>query len=328
MLIMEKFENRQPFIGSQAWFESEAKRSYAKIHEGYWDFSDSALIYNEKGMAEYIASQKQSTEYSQEVTQVEHRAIKNMAPEICQTFANKFLGLKEENKSHNLLPFQFIDLGPGTEHKEKYLFDEFEKMQAKFKYIAVDVSDAALKSAEEYAKSLNIPAKTIHNRFDNVEAMKQELDSTAKFFSLGTTFLNFEPSEIINKMLNLCGEKGAVFITSIIRDRIDMAAAQHAFEAPEFQRLFKAKLGLLGLSENDCGDVEVNDKIEVWMTVINPTNVLLAKGMNPGDKVLLLKTPRYSIKQLEDVVREYADYQLFDTDEPIVGMLFWQKSDK
>jgi uncharacterized SAM-dependent methyltransferase len=57
-----------------------------------------------------------------------------------------------------LLPdqFEYIDLGPGTEKKENYFFQEFKKQNKKFIYRPVDVSEYFLNIAKQNAEEQNI----------------------------------------------------------------------------------------------------------------------------------------------------------------------------
>lgn len=298
-------------VGSEKWFEQEARTSLHQIGDGLWDLSDSALLYTDKGMAGYKAIQKEETQYSQQVTKVEHRLIRDIAPGIASRLPDAF---------------SYVDIGPGTEHKEKYFFDAFNQQGKNFDYLPIDVNSAVLNESSQFARANGIASRSIHMRFEDSANILPYLKDKTNFISLGATYANFESAEIITKLLKLAGEKGSVFITAQLRDRINLTETVQSYQTLELQEMCRVKLELLGLKDQHIENLEVNDGIEIVATIKDPTPELKAKGMKAGDRILVLKSHRYTLDQLTKDLSALTDFQLYDTGQSFVGILFWQKS--
>ena len=119
------------------WFKKRAFESITPISPNVWDYSDSLLLYISSGVEKYESLQETNTPYFKLVTQPEREYLQSIAKEVVDQLP---------------LDFEYIDLGPGTEHKEQYFFDELKRQGKKFTYIPVDISGHYLALAEEHAR--------------------------------------------------------------------------------------------------------------------------------------------------------------------------------
>lgn len=94
------------------WFKTRAFKSIELISPGLWDYADSLLLYVASGVEKYQSLQEDNTPYFRLVTKPEREYLQSIAKDVI-----------------NLLPqkFEYVDLGPGTEHKEQFFFDEIRK---------------------------------------------------------------------------------------------------------------------------------------------------------------------------------------------------------
>src|SRR3990167_10504065 len=124
------------------WFKNRALKNLRLISPNIWDYSDSLLLYISSGVEKYESLQEDDTPYFRLVTKPEREYLQSIAKDVV-----------------DLLPpnFEYIDLGPGTEHKEQFFFDELKKQGKKFTYTPVDISDYYLKLSEKHASDQGIP---------------------------------------------------------------------------------------------------------------------------------------------------------------------------
>lgn len=215
---------------NQEWFKERAFKSLKKLDTGIWDFSDSLLIYIGSGDQVYEQLQEEYTSYFKLVTKPEHEYLWHIAKNIADMLPNNF---------------EYIDLGPGTEHKEQFLFDELKKQSKSFTYVPVDISDHFLKMAESHATSQGIPVRRVKASFEELpEALGES--TIPRFVSLGLTFSNYAPQEILKLLTDIAGPNGFVFINAQMRDRVDMVELQKVYQE-DAVRLVDDKVRLIGL---------------------------------------------------------------------------------
>jgi hypothetical protein len=286
------------------WFEKRAFDSIKSIGPHAWDYSDSLLLYLPTSVASYESLQEADTPYNKLVTRPERSYLESIASGVVSLLPQKF---------------DYIDLGPGTEHKEQFFFDEAKKQGKKFTYLPVDISSHYLLLAEKHASEQGIPVHAMQCSFEELAGELGESE-TPRFVSLGLTFSNFEPQHILNLLKGIAGNGGFVFINAQMRDRVDMAALQEVYQE-DGVTLADDKLRLVGLDpHNDVAERKANDKVEVWGEVLNPSEKLKEMSMEPGDKLLLFRSLRYTKEQLEEELKKAGgEYTLFDTGESFIA---------
>lgn len=288
------------------WFKKRALKSIRAIRPHVWDYSDSLLLYISSGVDKYESLQENDAPYFKLVTKPEREYLQSIVKNVV-----------------DLLPsnFEYIDLGPGTEHKEQFFFDELKKQGKEFTYIPVDISDHYLKLAEKHAVDQGILTQPIQSSFEEVADVLGE-GRLPRFVNIGLTFSNYEPQVILNLLKNIAGKNGYVFINSQMRDRLDMIALQKVY-AEDALTLADDKLRLIGLNPNmDVTQREADDKIEVWCSLINVSEELKEKGLVVGDKLLVFQSFRYVPEQLEGEVKKISeDYHFFDTGVSFIATL-------
>jgi hypothetical protein len=275
--------------------------------DGQWDFSDSLLLYASAGETAYEAVQNTDTPYHELVTAPERAYLERIADEIVSQLPDKFL---------------YVDLGPGTEHKEQFIFDAARRQGKTFTYVPVDISKAFLDASETYAQEQGIPTAAIQSSFEGLQGHFKTLGYPV-FVSLGLTYSNYPPEEAIKMLKNIAGPNGYVFINSQLRDRVDMQRIREIYSTPEIYAMCDAKMALLGFNpETDIARRETTDGVQVFYTVRNVPPALQAKGMKEGDRILVMQSLRPTKESMRTAVGDASEaFMLFDTDESFVGAL-------
>lgn len=293
-------------IGSKEWFKKRAESALKRAERpGVWDFSDSALIWSPDAEKFYKNLQEDDTQYKSIVTDVESDFLKKIAPSIIESLPRAF---------------SFIDLGPGTEHKERFFLAEIKKQNKEMVYIPVDVNLAMLNIAVTFAKQHGFHVHPIHQTFEELPKDLMDISKSFKFASLGLTFTNYDPTRGLDILKNIIDYNGAAFITSQLRDRIDIEVTRRTYASETVQRLLLPKLRLLGLGEDNIEDVEVTDDIFVYHVLKNIPDNLRRVGMKEGDKVLALKSYRYTHEELKKIIEPNFNAQYYDIGSEFLGV--------
>lgn len=302
---MESLENQESAY-TEEWFKKRAVESLKKIDEGVWDYSDSLLLYVPGSDDHYEAVQETDTPYHRLVTTPERAYLAGIASEVVSALPDDF---------------EYIDLGPGTEHKEQFVFDGAKSQSKSFVYRPVDISDKYLKLSTEYATQQGLTTEPIKSSFEELSG-KLGAESRSRFVSLGLTYGNYHPPDILPLLKELIGTKGNAFINAQLRERVDMEAIREMYVGVA-ESMAAEKIILLGLNpDTDIAEREVTDEIKVWYTLKHSTSRLEAKGIKAGDKLLVFQSIRPTKESLERGVREvFPHYQLLDTGGPFVGVL-------
>lgn len=286
------------------WFKRRAFESLKKIDDDTWDYSDSLLAYVPTGAEAYEDLQEDTTSYFHLVTKPEREYLQSIADEIA-----------------DMLPdhFEYVDLGPGTEHKEQFFFDALVKKNKTFTYIPVDISDYFLSLAHKYASEQNIPTRPIQASFEEL-AEKLGETKNPRFVSLGLTFSNYDPDIIINLLKDIAGPNGFIFINAQMRDRTDLPELQKFYQE-EAIPIFDAKIKLLDLDrEKDITPYLADDCIKIWCKVAHPNEKLQEIGVKSNDSLLVLQTLRYTKESLEETLQATgSEYTLLDKDSSFIA---------
>lgn len=288
------------------WFRERARNSIHKLGPNTWDYSDSLLLYISSGVKKYEDLQDEDTPYFNLVTKPEREYLQSIAKNVVDALPPKF---------------EYIDLGPGTEHKEQFFFDELRKQEKDFVYVPVDISEEYLKLAEKHAKNQGIETRPVQAAFEELPEVLWKSD-VPRFVNIGLTFSNYEPQAILKLLKEIAGEDGFAFINSQMRDRVDMDALQSVY-AEDVITLADIKLEFLGLNP----DVDVTPRtatlgVQSWCMVVNPSPILDEKGVVRGDKMLVFQSLRYTPEQLELELRKASDkYQVFDNGSSFIAAL-------
>ena len=301
---MESIRTKE--IYGEEWFKKRAISSITRIDNTSWDYSDSILLYLPGHDETYEYVQSSENQYNEIVTSPEQKYLDGVASKITE-----------------ILPvdFDYVDLGPGTEHKEQYIFDELKKQGKHFNYHPVDISERYLEYSSNHAEVQGIKTSPIRSSFED---LPDKLSTTGRnrFVSLGLTYSNYNPSKILSLLKNIRGEKGNIFVNSQIRDRINIDKLRSAYEEIVVDILVP-KLKLLGLNiETDLSDIEITDEIKVWYSIKNLNEELEQKGVSLGDRILVVQSLRPTLNSLnDDISKEFDDYELLDTGESFVGVI-------
>jgi len=301
---MESIRTKE--IYGEEWFKKRAISSITRIDNTSWDYSDSILLYLPGHDETYEYVQGSENQYNEIVTSPEQKYLDGVASKITEILP---------------IDFDYVDLGPGTEHKEQYIFDELKKQGKHFNYHPVDISERYLEYSSNHAEVQGIKTSPIRSSFED---LPDKLSTTGRnrFVSLGLTYSNYNPSKILSLLKNIRGEKGNIFVNSQIRDRINIDKLRSAYEEIVVDILVP-KLKLLGLNiETDLSDIEITDEIKVWYSIKNLNEELEQKGVRLGDRILVVQSLRPTLNSLnDDISKEFDDYELLDTGESFVGVI-------
>jgi uncharacterized SAM-dependent methyltransferase len=95
------------------------------------------LLYIPGSDEKYESIQYEGNPYHEMITIPERKYLQNIMKDVVARLPENF---------------EYIDLGPGSEHKEQYTFDEILKQGKKCIYRPVDISERFLNRAREHAE--------------------------------------------------------------------------------------------------------------------------------------------------------------------------------
>ncbi len=285
------------------WFKKRALESLKKLEENSWDYSDSLLLYLPQGQQAYETAQVDDSPYFKLVTNEEHVYLVSVVEDIVKM-------LPEE--------FEYIDLGPGTEHKENYFFQELQKQNKKFTYIPVDISEYFLNIAKDNAEKQNIRANSILASFEELPIILSS-SVVPRFVSLGQTLSNYESAKILNLLGRIAGKGGFIWLDMQLRERINIPKLQEIYQkyvAPACDQ----KLSLLGLKKDDISERIANDEIAITCKLVRVPPELENRGLKVGDNLRLFQSYRKTREQFEKDLQG-LNYTFFDNGNSFVGCI-------
>lgn len=288
-----------------AWFKERAVNSLKKLGDGVWDFSDSLLLYTPAGSDTYEQLQNLDTPYYRLVTKPERAYLQSIAKDVV-----------------SLLPdhFDYIDLGPGTEHKEQFFFDELKKQGKRFTYIPVDISSHFLEMAQTYAGQQEIESFPVRASFEELPELLVDRHAP-RFVSLGLTFSNYNPQDALTMLSEIAGKDGWIFINAQMRDRVDMIELQKVYQN-DAVAVADEKVQLLDIDPiADISQRVADDGFRVWCTVKKASSLLYKIGLREGDRLLVFQSLRYTKPQLQKVVEAFPNHRLFDTGASFISAM-------
>ncbi len=284
------------------WFTNRAFKSLRKISDGVWDYSDSLLIYISSGAEIYEQLQEVDTPYFKLVTKPEHEYLESIAKGVADALPDYF---------------EYIDLGPGTEHKEQFLFNELKKQGKTFTYIPVDISDHFLDIAESHAKKQEIAVQRMKSSFEELPELLGS-STVPRFVSIGLTFSNYAPQDILNLLKDIAGKNGFAFINAQMRDRVDMTELQKIYQ-DDAVHLADDKVRLIGLDPvQDITPRLADDGFRVSCFVLRSNKKLEEIGIKEGDKLVVFQSLRYTKDSLENELKNFK-HESFDTKSSFIG---------
>lgn len=262
------------------------------------------LIYIGSGDQVYEQLQEEDTTYFKLVTKPEHGYLKSIAKNIADILPDNF---------------EYIDLGPGTEHKEQFLFDELKKQNKTFTYVPVDISDHFLDMAESHATAQGIPVRKVKSSFEELPEVLGEV-TVPRFVSLGLTFSNYAPQEILKLLTEIAGPNGFVFINAQMRDHVDMVELQKVYQE-DAVRLVDDKVRLIGLDPfTDISPRIADDGFRVSCFVLKNNEILQSMGIKIGDQLIVFQSLRYTKESLDKELQNF-NHELFDIGSSFIGVL-------
>lgn len=303
-LSMKDFASENLY-GSE-WFAERALASIKPREDDSFDFSDSLLLYVPGTEEEYESIQQIEAPYHELVTKPECAYLEHIAAQVVSLLPNEF---------------EYVDLGPGSEHKEQFIFDEAKKQQKEFMYTPVDISERFLALSSQHAREQGIPVNPVQAPFEEL-AEKLGPPHVPRFVSLGLTYSNYEPEFILELLKHVAGAGGYVFINSQQRDRVDMEQIRRIYREDVYG-ISKSKLRLVGLDvDRDVADISTDDGIRAWCTLKTSSPKLEKLGVAAGARLLIFQSLRTDKRSFEtQVASVFPKYTLFDTGEPFIGAL-------
>ena len=311
--LQESFTNMIKFQGFDAkkydmtWFTTKAHSSLYKIQDGVFDYSYPCLEYLPVAADHYEQKQESGNPYEKLVTTPEKEFLIKIAKDLISFLPKKY---------------EYIDLGPGSAHKEQYFFDELFKTDKEFVYKPVDIYQRFLEMSATYAADQKIKVDPILSSFEELpEVLPPSSEGVPRFVSLGLTVSNYHPDDILPLMKKIAGENGCVFVDIQVRERLDMTEMLKGY-ADLVNGYFNEKLKLIGIAPEDLDPLEIDDKISVSATLKKSNPILEAKGMRVGDKLVIFQSLRHTEEYFTECVSKYfKEYEKFDTGSSFIGYL-------
>lgn len=271
----------QSQIGSVEWFRNRASKVLNWNEDGqYWDFSDSLATWSPE-TAELYGSVQKETEYKETVTSDEYRHFAEIYPQLLE-----------------LLPpiDLYVDLGPGTEEKEREFAHAMRVKNPEMIYVPVDVNKPMLDMAE--TRNTDLDPRPVQAPFEDVD--KQLPSDKVVFASLGLTYINYQPEEIHTILKGIIGENGIALVNIQKREGLDIEELKgmytdgHGFA----KELFRIKLELIGLEEGSY-NLEADNEIEVWAKITKQCKLINCEEVMPGERIKVFRSARYNPEDIE-----------------------------
>lgn len=285
------------------WFKRRAFESLKPLGDGKWDYSDSLLLYLPSAANEYESLQEKDDPYARLVTKPERTYLQSIANQVVAELPNEF---------------DYVDLGPGTAHKEQFIFDVAHAQDKKLHYVPVDINNRYLAMASEYATAQQIPTHPIQSPFEELPTRISSV--RPHFVSLGLTFSNYNPKDIFPLLTSIAGKNGHIFVDVQVRERSDMQRLTEMY-GRDVRGVSDPKIPLLGLDvESDISDRTTDDGIRMWYTLRKSNPELEQCGIHAGDKLLMFQSLRYTKKSFEKLLSStFSKYTLLDTGSEFLG---------
>ena len=200
------------------------------------------------------------------------------------------------------------------------MFDELKKQGKTFTYVPVDISDHFLEMAESHATSQGIPVRKVKASFEELPEVLGESTVQRFIFLTGLTFSNYAPQEILKLLVNIAGVDGFIFITNQMKDRINIIEMREMYQEVSIS-ILENKMRLVGLDPFiDISPIIVDDEFYFYCSIIKNNSNLESIGIRTGDKMVILKSPRYTKEFLESELAQYA-HESFDTGSSFIGTI-------
>jgi SAM-dependent methyltransferase len=250
--------------------------------------------------------QKTDTPYNKLVTTPEEIYLQSIAEEVVRKLPNEF---------------EYIDLGPGTAGKEKYIFEAAKRQRKKIIYRPVDISKYYLDKSRKHAEEYGLVIKPLQCSFEELPEILGVNNSIPRVVSLGLTFSNFESQGILGLLKRIAGFGGFAFVNSQIRDRIDMNKLKEIYDA-DIKSISNDKIKFLGLKSDQVDNLIADDSVKVWITIKEVSENLRALGVQTGDKFLIFQSLRPTKESLINELERFGEkFDVFDVGDSFVGTL-------
>lgn len=235
-----------------------------------------------------------------------------------ETYASKFhdktTQLIEENVELLIRPFQglsplLIDLGPGYPSKTFPIVDAFRKKNSPITYWAVDVSLYFATMAQKAILErgvLNAHAKQMLFE-DLADYLRRQKVKDPKLLIIGLTFMNFEPSVIINILKASMSSPRDHCISAIeYSSGEDHQQFMTGYLTENAKKFLFLSLKSLGLQEGDVsyGVDFMNSRVEMYFTILHVPESLKAKGLKTNDRLIAAISYRHSEEKYKTLLSE------------------------
>jgi hypothetical protein len=294
--------------GTPEWFANRVKDSLINRGEGFWDFSDSVILWTDESVKSYENAQtKDQDAYKMQITDSESKYLKKIAPNLVSYLPDRI---------------NFIDMGPGTENKQDIFIEEIKKTGKEFIYTPVDINKKILNLAVDHMKRYGVTTIPIHSTFEDMEQFITDKE-TPRFLSLGLTFSNFNIEDILSILKKSLNKNSFAFINTQPRERVkEPGSLIKAYSSKYALELYNLKLKLIGLEiDNKIGNIEVTGDVKVYYHVKNPSAKAQGFGIKAGDKIFGFQSMRYPIDFLKSRLEKDFDCKYFDVQDEYLAVL-------
>ncbi len=299
-----KINNKSISSDDDAFMVRRAKDHFRKIEADLWDYSDSILMWNKKGVEAYI-SLNDHTHYSMQTAYPEKKLLDACIPIISKIISPSTI---------------FIELGPGTAEKTVDFLKKILSKSHTGLYYGVEISKTMAKIASQTLSKNNIEGEIIIDTFDGALSHLQTQQN--KFvFSLGFTLFN-EGMSGLQHIKTAVAHAGTAFFSVEIKDRLDMQKMEHAYCGQETIPFHQSRLELIELTYGDhVSDLRLEPSCSVSVKVQKLNSFLLNAGAKIGDRIIIGKSYKPTMQELTDFFENDGfTCNLFDFNGPVIGV--------
>jgi hypothetical protein len=184
--------------------------------------------------------------------------------------------------------------------------------------VDTDISDRFLGVAESHAASQGIEVRRMKSSFEELPELLGT-PTVPRFVSIGLTFSNYAPQDILNLLRGIAGQNGYAFINAQMRDRVDMVQLQKVYQN-DAEHIADDKLRLIGLDPvADITPRLADDGFRVSCFVLRTNKLLEDMGVKTGDKLIVFQSLRYTKGSLEAELRNF-DHRSFDRGSSFIAV--------
>lgn len=296
-------------------FKELIKRGYAlRGRTRVWNIADSKLWYLTAKQAQAYLDLEKSKKYNKEMFATEIKMLQKYMPEISEKI---LLGSA----------INIIDIGCG-DGKKAIVPLEILHNKTKLRYCPIDISSYMVAKAIEKISKLN-KGEVVNFRwnisdFDNLENVASLLrDSEFRqnfLLFLGSTISNFDIHEVMYEIVEAMNKGPDYLLLGVALNNTNHREVLESYSSDPIDNFLSLILLELGFDKKELefGARYENSRVELYYTLKKDIMLKFAEEkvyLNKGDQIVVAVSYRYSVEELESVLKIYFEEYKFYTNE-------------